>query len=90
MRPPSPAPYETARGTFQAESQAEAEASRISSEDDIGHVIVAIDMKDHGTVGCAYYSAEQERMYFLGDSRSGEFETIEACVFDVCFQCLLL
>jgi DNA mismatch repair protein MSH5 len=45
----------------------------------LGHVIAAIDMKDYGTVGCAYYSAEEEKLYLLGDSRSGGMEAIDAC-----------
>lgn len=36
-------------------------------------------MKDYGTVGCSYYSAAEERMYLLSDTRSGGMEIIEAC-----------
>lgn len=50
-----------------------------SGEDDLGHVIAAIDTKDYGTVGCAYYCAEEEKLYLLGDSRSGGIEAIDAC-----------
>ncbi|KAJ5682222.1 DNA mismatch repair protein MutS core [Penicillium macrosclerotiorum] len=46
-------------------------------DDDLGHVIAAIDMKDSGTVGCAYYSAEEEKMYLLRDIRLGGMEKIE-------------
>lgn len=54
-----------------------------SAEDDLGHVIAAIDIKDYGTVGCAYYSAEEEKLYLFGDTRSGGVETIDACAFDL-------
>lgn len=50
-----------------------------SIDDDSGHIIAAIDMKDHGTVGCSYYSADEERMYLLGDTRAGGMDTLEAC-----------
>lgn len=50
-----------------------------SIDDDSGHIIAAVDMKDYGTVGCSYYSAAEERMYLLSDTRSGGMETIEAC-----------
>lgn len=50
-----------------------------SIDDDFGHIVTAIDMKDYGTVGCSYYSAAEERMYLLSDTRSGGMETIEAC-----------
>jgi len=35
-------------------------------------------MKDYGTVGCSYYSREEEKLYLMGDSKSGEMETINA------------
>lgn len=58
----------------------------------MGHVIAAIDMKDYGTVGCAYYSAEEETLYLLGDSRSGGMEAIDACMPDSTdfFHCKVL
>ncbi|CAI7580460.1 unnamed protein product [Penicillium manginii] len=75
---PSPLTDGQVQPSFLAESQAELEGSQLSAEDDIGHVIAAIDIKDCGTVGCAYYSAEKERMYLLTESRLGERDTIEA------------
>lgn len=58
----------------------ELENSERATDDDLDHVIAAIDMKDYGTVGCSYYSTEEETMYLLEDSRSGGMETIEACM----------
>lgn len=56
------------------------EAEQIDcDEDDLGHVIAAIDVKDYGTVGCAYYAVEEEKLHLLGDSRSGGMEAIDAC-----------
>jgi DNA mismatch repair protein MSH5 len=86
---PSPLTDGQVQPSFLAESQAELEGSQLSAEDDIGHVIAAIDIKDCGTVGCAYYSAEKERMYLLTESRLGERDTIEACTFIVEFGLLL-
>lgn len=65
-------PYQTTDTTNEAEQYD-------CDDDDLGHVIAAIDMKDYGTVGCAYYSAEEEKLYLLGDSRSGGMEAIDAC-----------
>ena len=59
-----------------------------SPDDDFGHVVAAIDMKEHGTVGCAYYSAEEEKLYLLGDSQSSGAETIDTCT--SVFQDLLI
>jgi DNA mismatch repair protein MSH5 len=80
FQPPSPSTGEQVQTPFPAASQAEFEGSQLSDEDDLGHIIAAIDIKDYGTVGCAYYSAEKERMYLLADSRLGERETIETCM----------
>jgi DNA mismatch repair protein MSH5 len=66
---------------FWTETEHEAAYSESSIDDDLGHVIVAFDIKDYGTVGCAYYSADHEKMYLLGDSRSGGMETIDTCMF---------
>ena len=64
---------------FPTETKIETDRSVRATDDDLDdHVITAIDMKDHGTVGCSYYSAEEEKMYLLGDSRSGDIETIDA------------
>ncbi|KAK4862179.1 hypothetical protein LT330_003317 [Penicillium expansum] len=56
---------------------------RATDDDFDDHVIAAIDMKDHGTVGCSYYSAEEEKIYLLGDSRSGDIETIDALLLQI-------
>lgn len=68
------------RTPFHTETQRDQGEDRLERlSDDTGHIIAAIDMKDHGTVGCSYYSAEEEKLYLLGDIRSGGVETIEAC-----------
>lgn len=67
------------RTPLATETQPQAEPSERSEDDDFDQFIAAIDMKDYGTVGCAYYSTEEEKLYLLGDSRSGGTETIEAC-----------
>jgi DNA mismatch repair protein MSH5 len=72
---------------FQPETQLGGEEQgRFIDDDDAGHIIAAIDMKDYGTVGCSYYSAEEEKLYMLGDSKSGEMETINACMLRVNFS----
>ncbi|KAJ5794039.1 DNA mismatch repair protein MutS core [Penicillium paradoxum] len=72
------------RTPFLTDRRAETDRSaRITVDDFEDHVIAAIDMKDYGTVGCAYYSAEEEKMYLLGDSRSGGMETIDALLLQI-------
>jgi hypothetical protein len=53
--------------------------ARVTDDDFDDHVIAAIDTKDYATVGCAYYSAQEEKMYLLSDCRSGGMETVDAC-----------
>ncbi|GAQ41630.1 DNA mismatch repair protein Msh5 [Aspergillus niger] len=40
-----------------------------SIDDEFEQVVVAVDMRDSGTVGCSYYSALEEKLYLLGDLR---------------------
>ncbi|CDM30496.1 DNA mismatch repair protein MutS, type 1 [Penicillium roqueforti FM164] len=69
---------------FPTDTKIEIGGSVRATDDDFDdHVIAAIDMKDHGTVGCSYYSAEEEKMYLLGDSRSGDIETIDALLLQI-------
>ena len=50
-----------------------------SIDDDLGQVIVAIDTRDSGTVGCSYYSAQEETLYLMGDIHFAGNETIDSC-----------
>lgn len=51
-----------------------------SVEEDLDQIIAAIDMKDGGTVGCSYYSAQEKRLYLLGDIQHSNSEVIETRV----------
>lgn len=46
--------------------------------DALNEVILAVDLRERGTVGCAYYVARDEKLYFMEDARLGGVETIEA------------
>lgn len=59
-----------------------------STDDDLEQVIVAIDMRDSGTVGCSYYSAQEEKLYLLGDIKSAGNEMIDSCSFHTCLSLL--
>lgn len=50
-----------------------------SSDDDLEQVITAIDIRVSGTVGCSYYSAQEERLYLLGDIQSSSNDAIDSC-----------
>lgn len=79
--PPASSAAQRPQTPFPTESQIGGEEIEISIEDDdAGHIIAAIDMKDYGTVGCSFYSAEEEKLYLLGDCKLGDMETINACM----------
>lgn len=48
-------------------------------DDSLNEVIMAINMRDRGTVGCAYYVAAEEKLYFMEDIHLGGPEIVEAC-----------
>ncbi|QSS60417.1 mismatch repair protein [Histoplasma capsulatum] len=46
--------------------------------EELCHVVMAIDMKEAATVGCCYYIADEQKLYLLEDITSGGLEAIEA------------
>ena len=48
------------------------------------HVIMAVDVKEKGKVGCAYYISREERLLCIEDSPKTGFEMIERCMW--CWQ----
>ncbi|KAI9036427.1 MutS family protein MSH5 [Aspergillus affinis] len=50
-------------------------------DDVFDQVIVAIDTRDSGTVGCSYYSAREEKLYMLGDMQSSGTDVIDTIIF---------
>jgi len=46
-------------------------------------IIMAVDIRDRGTVGCCYYAASNEKLYFLEDVQLGHADTVEARMFAV-------
>ncbi|KAI9708990.1 MAG: hypothetical protein M1812_007803 [Candelaria pacifica] len=45
--------------------------------DALNEVIMALDVRDRGTVGCSYYVAREEKMYFMEDVKLGGLEVID-------------
>lgn len=48
-----------------------------SEDDDLEQVVMAIDIKESGTVGCSYYVAAEETLYILADVQHGGLEILE-------------
>jgi len=57
-----------------ARSRATTEAPPEDQRDDPEHlseVVMAVNLTERGTVGCAYYVAREEKLYFLEDVKLG-------------------
>ncbi|KAE8401294.1 muts domain V-domain-containing protein [Aspergillus pseudonomiae] len=60
------------------------------TDDDLDQVIVAVDMRESGTVGCSYYSAQEETLYLLGDMQLAGTEILDSLVLQTKPTALLL
>ncbi|KAI4752933.1 hypothetical protein E4T52_14463 [Aureobasidium sp. EXF-3400] len=49
-----------------------------ASDETLDEIVMAVDRKPRGTVGCAYYVAAQEKLYFMEDIDLGGLDIIEA------------
>lgn len=47
----------------------------------LSEVIMAVDLTDRGAIGCAYYVARTETLYFMEDVQMGNAEMVDACEF---------
>jgi DNA mismatch repair protein MSH5 len=47
-------------------------------DDTSNEVILAVDLTPRGTVGCCYYVARDEKLYFMEDIQFGEVDVIDA------------
>lgn len=45
----------------------------------MNEVIMGVDLRDRGTVGCAFYVAREEKLYMMEDVRFGGTEIVESC-----------
>ena len=44
---------------------------------------MAVDVTTRGTVGCAYYIAADEKLYFMEDVELGGPDVVEACQYSI-------
>lgn len=57
--------------------------------DDLNEVVMAVNMRERGTVGCAYYLARQETLYVMEDVQLGSVEVVEARKWRSCIRVIL-
>ncbi|PYH95934.1 DNA mismatch repair protein Msh5 [Aspergillus ellipticus CBS 707.79] len=72
-------PVSSSGGNLQLES----DLYERSIDDELEQVVVAVDIRDSGTVGCSYYSAQEEKLYLLGDLRYSNAEIIESLILQI-------
>ncbi|KEF51694.1 uncharacterized protein A1O9_12329 [Exophiala aquamarina CBS 119918] len=61
-----------------------------ANEDFMEQIIVAVDMRDTGTVGCAYYIASEERLLCMEEINGGGVDVVEKLKIDLQPTTLLL
>ena len=49
-------------------------------DDSLNEIIMAIDVRMRGTVGCAYYVAKDQRLYCMEDVKLGGPNVVEQCI----------
>lgn len=59
------------------ESEAEEEIQRREDADSLNEIIMAINMKERGTLGCAYYIAREERLCLMEDIKMAGLDIID-------------
>lgn len=61
-------------------------------DEELCKVVMAVDMKDQGTIGCSYYSAQEEKLYVMEDIVYGGYGVIDICTWRLrtCLSCCLL
>lgn len=47
-------------------------------DDTLSEVIMAVDLTPRGTVGCCYYVARDEKLYFMEDIQFGDVDVVDA------------
>ena len=79
-RPISVATSRTFAGDDQSIATTEPAPGEFENDVDmLNEVIMAVNLTDRGTVGCAYYVARDEKLYFMEDVRLGGPDVIDAC-----------
>ena len=71
-------------GTLQASSDSlprnsRPKANNDENEDALNEIIMAVDLRERGTVGCCYYVARDEKLYFMEDVQLGGLDVVDAC-----------
>ncbi|KAL8997254.1 MAG: hypothetical protein Q9169_003447 [Polycauliona sp. 2 TL-2023] len=58
-------------------AEQDVEINEREEDDSLNEVVMALDLRDRGTVGCAYYIAREEKLYMMQDVSSGGIDIID-------------
>lgn len=47
--------------------------------ENLSEVVMAVNLTDRGAVGCAYYVAQTETLYFMEDAQMSDAAMVESC-----------
>ncbi|KAI9670699.1 MAG: MutS protein msh5 [Alyxoria varia] len=64
-------------GSYQPPSLQENPALGDIGPEDIGEVVMAVDLRERGSVGCSYYVSHNETLYFMEDAELGNVEIVD-------------
>lgn len=48
-----------------------------ANDDTLNEIVMAVDMTTRGTVGCCYYIAREEKLYFMEDLQIGNADVVD-------------
>jgi DNA mismatch repair protein MSH5 len=54
--------------------------SNLNDIDALNEVIMAVDLRERGTVGCCYYVARDEKLCFMEDVKFGGVDVVDSCM----------
>jgi len=74
--PNSSSPHHTPSGV-DVLAEPDDEISVREDNDSLNEVVMAVDLRDRGIVGCCYYVAREEKLYMMEDVKSGGIEVID-------------
>ncbi|KFY67615.1 hypothetical protein V496_01506 [Pseudogymnoascus sp. VKM F-4515 (FW-2607)] len=60
-----------------AEIESEAEVQDREDADALNEIIMAVDMRDRGTLGCAYYVAREEKLFLMEDIKLSGLDIVD-------------
>ncbi|RAR08460.1 DNA mismatch repair protein MutS [Stemphylium lycopersici] len=79
---PNRACAQISRGSFPADTSLDAlsgvNEDADGNDDTLNEVIMAVDLTPQGTVGCCYYIAREEQLYFMEDIQCGGVDVVDA------------